>query len=199
MLRQWINNGKEAVFIMLLQLRRFITELKEAGRQGDSLFGGQSTTSRCPLADNAALLSSLSESARARRGGWCRPSFPAPGLCALCGWVNLAGFPSEVIAYLSLPFKLCFLKSCQPLALTFVRTKRGSFLQLSSPRHPVCPSCCVLIYKRRRVWVVVDVSAEASLEIDWILGQKAELFHSLGMRCDCRWEPESIPVTSCVL
>lgn len=70
MLRQWTNNFmvNEAVFIMLLQLRRrFITELKAAGRQGDSLFGGQSTTSRCPLAGNAALLSSLSECARARK------------------------------------------------------------------------------------------------------------------------------------
>ena len=51
--------------------------------------------------------------------GSCRPTFPAPGLCAFfvaeLTWLD---FPSEVIIYLSFPYKIS-LKNWQPLALLF--------------------------------------------------------------------------------
>lgn len=52
------------------------------------------------------------------------------------------GFPSEVITYLSLPYKICFLKSQQPLALSFFPENWKRFIQFSSAqRHPICALC----------------------------------------------------------
>lgn len=95
---------------MLLQFRRrFILEFKEVGRQGHSLFGGQ--TSWCPLASKSSRLIFLISVYLLGKGDAdlvfqllvCVPFFAAE--------LTWLGFPSEVIAYLPFPYKICFLKS----------------------------------------------------------------------------------------
>lgn len=43
--------------------------------------------------------------------GSCRPTFPAPGLCAFVAELPWLDFPSEVITYLSFTYKICSLKN----------------------------------------------------------------------------------------
>lgn len=74
-------------------------------------------------------------------------------------------FPSEVITYLFFPHKICFLKSWPPLALSFLRTERGSSSSVLLKDTPCAHDARLLIHRRRQNSCWCDVSVKASLKI----------------------------------
>lgn len=79
--------------------------IKEVGRQGSALLGGQSTTSQCPLANDSTLLSFLSQLSAPGKKGDADLLFQLLVCVPFVAELTWLSFPSEVIAYLSLPYK----------------------------------------------------------------------------------------------
>ena len=108
---QGINTGKLLFLMWLWFRRRFILEFEEVGRQGRSVFGGQTSYLVLPTGQKTSPLLFLHSAHLLGRGLAdllfqllvCVPFFVAEST-----WLD---FPSEVITYLSFPYKICSLKN----------------------------------------------------------------------------------------